>query len=39
MSQLCTGALTLALPGHAQDGLQQSQFWVVLPEPEIPLTA
>ena len=34
MSQVVMGALTLALPGHAQLPLQQSQYRVVSPDPE-----
>lgn len=30
-----TGELTAALPGQPQDGLQQSQYLVVLPVPEV----
>lgn len=34
LSQVLTGRLTEALPDQAQDGLQQSQYLVVLPDPE-----
>ncbi len=36
MSQLATGPDTGPLPGQAQEGLQQSQYRVVWPEPEAP---
>jgi hypothetical protein len=34
LSQLVMGLLTLALPDHPQEPLQQSQYLVVFPEPD-----
>jgi hypothetical protein len=42
ISHICTGlnpGARLNFPGQAQDGLQQSQYLVVVPEPEAPAFA
>ena len=39
LSQVSAGELTAALPGHAQEGLQQSQYLVEWPVPDTANTA